>query len=146
MLIYGFMVEFNPDGSIKLPSFLSRKLEDNKDKLTRQRCILIRKEVVSGDAPKKCTLHITISDAITDNRFIENIYLNFKKHANVPLNLRKVDEKHFDIDVGTNFKRCTDCNTLIARFREFLDGNIIENKGSCTFEGRKDFLYEDYFG
>ncbi|MEA2037119.1 MAG: hypothetical protein U9O94_06395 [Nanoarchaeota archaeon] len=140
------MVEFNPDGSIKLPGAVVRKKEENKEKLKRQRCILIRREIVNFTAPKKCVLHIILSDVISDNRFVETTYNYFKEKASVPNKFTKVNEKQFEIEIGTNFKRCTDCNSLINSYREFLEGNLIEEKGSCTFEGRKrDFCYEDYF-
>jgi len=140
------MVEFNPDGSIKLPGQLGRKHEEDKEKLRRQRCIKIKRDVISFTAPKKCVLHITLSEAFFDNRFIENIYNYFREKATVPNKIKKINEKQFEVEIGTEFKRCSECNSLINRYREFLDGNIIEEKGSCAFEGRKrNFCYEDYF-
>jgi hypothetical protein len=140
------MVEFNPDGSIKLPDHLVRKKEKNKERLKRQRCILVKRNVVSFTSPKKCSLQISLSDAISDNRFIETIYNYFKENARVPNKLVKVSEKQFEIEIGTDFRRCSDCNSLINRYREFLEGNLIEEKAGCTYEGRKkNFCFEDYF-
>ncbi|MBW2989235.1 hypothetical protein KY358_02845 [Candidatus Woesearchaeota archaeon] len=140
------MVEFNPDGSIRLPSHIQSKKEEDRQKLKRQRCILVRKEVISFRSPKRCLLKITVSDAISDTRFIATLYNHFREKAAVPSKLIKVDEKNFNIELGTDFRRCTDCTSLISSYREFLDGNIIEDKGACPFEGRKrDFCYEDYF-
>ena len=140
------MIEFNPDGSIKLPERVAKKKQEDSVKLTSQRCIKVKKEMVSFTAPKKCILYITLSEFIKDNRFIENIYGFFKQNASVPAKITKKDEKNFEIELGTDFRRCTDCNSLIGCYREFLDGNLIEEKGSCTFEGRKqNFCYEDYF-
>lgn len=139
-------VEFNPDGSLKLPGFVARKKEEDKEKLRKQRCIRIERELVSTAAPKRCVLRVTLSEALADNRFIETIYQQFSERAAVPTKIRKINEKEFEIEIGTDFKRCTDCNSLINEFRSFLEGNIIEKKGSCTFEGlRRDFCYEDYF-
>lgn len=140
------MVEFNPDGSIKFPGRVLKKNEENQDRMKHQRCIRIKREVVSFSPPKKCCLHITLSSALSDNRFIENIYNYFKENASVPSAIRKISEKEFEVDIGTDFKRCTDCNILINRYKEHLDENLIDEKGSCTFEGRKSgFSYEDYF-
>ena len=140
------MIEFNPDGSLKLPERLAQAHEENKEKLTKQRCIRIRREIVSDTAPKKCILKITLSEAINDDRFIDTIYKEFKSNASVPSKLTKIGERLFDVEIGTDFRRCTDCNSLINKYREFFDGNIIENKGSCPFEGRsKSFCYEDHF-
>ncbi len=141
------MIEFNPDGSIKLPGNLAKRKEENQKKLRCQRCIQIKREVVNFTAPKKCILSITISEAFTDNQFIHTIYGYFNEKAAVPTKIKQINEKQFEIEIGTDFRRCSDCNSLINRYREFLEGNIVEEKGSCTFEGRKrEFSYEDYFG
>ncbi len=139
------MIEFNPDGSLKLPRILAKQKEDSINRMKTSRCIKIRREVVSAYAPKKCVLKITLSDALLDNRFIMTCYAYFNQKAVTPNALRKIDEKTFEVEIGSDFRRCSDCNSLITRYREFLCGNIIEEKGSCTFEGRKSFSYEDYF-
>lgn len=140
------MVQFNPDGSIKLPEQFARNKQDNIEKLKSRRCIKITRQVVSFTAPKKCILHITLSEAIKDNRFIETIYTYFREKATVPNKIEKLNDKEFKVEVGTDFRRCSDCNSLINQYREFLDGNIIEDKGSCQYEGRlRNFSYEDYF-
>lgn len=140
------MVEFNPDGSIKLPERFAKKKSDDEGRMKNVKCMKIKREVTSFSAPKQCKLNITISDAVTDNRFVENIYSYFSRAASVPTLIEKLDEKNFIVTIETDFKRCTDCNSLIRQYHEFLSGNIIEDKGSCTFEGRKSsFSYEDYF-
>lgn len=139
------MVEFNPDGSLKLTGSLAREKEEQADKMRRQQCIRVKRELVNFKPPKKCILKITLSDAITDKRFVETIFNDHKSHAKTPMKLTKASDKEFEIEVGTDFFRCTECNTLISRYREFLYGNLIDSKGNCTFEGRKNFSYEDYF-
>jgi len=114
------MIEFNSDGSVKLPGKLKEQEDEKVDKLKNKRCIQIRRELVSDRAPKKCMLHITLSDAITDKRFVNNIYEEFRKGAQVPSKLTKLNEKEFNVEIGTDFKRCTDCNRLINEYREFL--------------------------
>ena len=140
------MVEFNPDGSIKLPAkFLAMK-EQNLDKMKNQRCLKITKEILSSRSPKKCLLRITLSDPIQDNRFIATIHDYFSQNSSVPSRLKKLDEKTFEIEIGTDFRRCTDCTTLIGRYREFLDGNVLEEKKGCTFSTiNPSFCDEDYF-
>jgi len=130
------MVEFNPDGSLKLPAFMAKAKSENEERMRCQRCLKIRRELISFTAPKKCLLHLTLSDALTDNRFVETIYNFFMERSSVPCRLRKIDERHFEVEIGTDFRRCTDCISLINEYREFLDGNLIEEKGSCTFKGR----------
>ncbi len=144
------MVEFNPDGSIKIPGELAKNIEEKKDKMKKQRCIKITKETLSSYSPKKCILRIALSDAINDNRFIETIYHLFKEKSTVPTKIRKLDDRHYEVEIGTDFKRCSDCSSLINRYRDFLDGNIIVEKVGCTYETfnermSSNFCEEDYF-
>jgi endonuclease III len=141
------MMQFNEDGSLKLSQGTIKKKQETEDRLKRARCIKIHKEMVNFSAPKKCLLHITLSDAITDNRFIESTHKYFKDQCETPTKIIKLNEKEFDIEIGTNFKRCSDCTNLIKRYRQFLDDNVIEEKGNCTYESFKsqNFCYEDYF-
>jgi len=140
------MAEFNPDGSIKLPPIVLQQKARDKVRMLNQRCIKVEREVVDFTAPKKCVLHITLSRKFPDSRFIHTLYNYFAERAVVPHKLTKINDFRFDVEIGTDFKRCSDCQSLINRYRDFLDGNIIEAKGSCTFEGRKkNFSYEDYF-
>jgi uncharacterized protein with PIN domain len=135
------MVEFNPDGSIKIPASIAANQERKELKLKKERCILIKKELVDFK-PKKCVLHIKVSEAFEDSDFISAIFRSLERDT--PAKLIKISEREFDIEIGTDFKRCSDCNALVRRFREYLEGNMIEEKGSCT-QKEKDFYYEDYF-
>lgn len=139
------MVEFNADGSLKLPSHMAADKKETERKLKSVKCILIKQEVVNFTAPKKCVLHLQLSEALTDNRFISVIHQEFSEKVSVPTKLIKLNEKEFDIEIGTDFKRCSDCTNLIREYREFIGNAIV--KGNCTYEGRenKEFYYEDYF-
>jgi|FLOH01.1.fsa_nt_gi hypothetical protein len=141
------MLEFNPDGSLKLGKQVEAKREENKIKMISQKCVTITREVVNFTAPKKCVLRLQLSDAFNnDHKFVNTIYGYFKDRAQVPSKLTKINDKEFEIEIGTDFRRCTDCQSLRGEFREFLYGNMIDNKGNCTFEGMiKNFEYEDYF-
>ena len=141
------MFQFNPDGSLKLSQGAIQKKQESIDRMKRGKCILVHKEMVNFTAPKKCILRIKLSDAIVDNGFMERIHHYFKPQAETPTKIIKLNDKEFDIEIGTNFKRCSDCTDLIKRYREFLDDNLIEEKGNCTYEGPRaqSFTYEDYF-
>ncbi len=140
------MIEFNHDGSVKLPAILSKQKKDNEMRMKDGHCIEIKKEVVSDRSPKKCILNIRLSEKFSDNRFVANIHGHFMNSSEVPSKLSKKDEKNFEVEIGTCFSRCRDCTSLVNRFREFLDGNVIEITGSCAFENKnRAFCYEDYF-
>jgi hypothetical protein len=137
------MIEFNPDGSLKLPDSVREKIEKEKFRMTSARCIRIHKDL-ENHKPKTCKLYVTVSDAITDVSFVENITKDLSKNSEVPIKFTQITEKEMEIIIGTEFLRCTECNKLISRFREFLDGNVIEEQGTCTWQ-KREFDYEDYF-
>jgi len=140
------MFEFNPDGSIKMPDNMAKEKADQKNKMKSQRCIRIRKDIVSTYSPKSCKMVITLSEAFKDNRFVETTYKYFKDGAEVPSKITMINPREFHVEIGTCFRRCSDCSALVTRFKEFLDGNVIEDKGTCTYKGRpNNFCFEDYF-
>ncbi|MFW6231058.1 MAG: hypothetical protein ACOC32_03465 [Nanoarchaeota archaeon] len=129
-------MEFNPDGSLKLGAHLQKK--DPKKKLATERCIHVRKDIVYERAPKKCRLQITFSKLMQPS--LESTF------EETPIEIRQIDEKEFQIDIGSSFKRCQECNAFVKRLSEKAHGNIIEDKGTCTFKGRtQTFSYEDHF-
>ncbi|MBD3313801.1 hypothetical protein GF345_05145 [Candidatus Woesearchaeota archaeon] len=141
-------MEFNPDGSVRLPDELVRQKQEKEDRMKKGRCMVVRKDVLSTKPPKTCMLHIMLSDAIDDNRFVETIFQQLNEKSQTPFKLTKVNEKQFDIEVGTEFRRCSDCSELVRRFKEFLYSNVIEEKQDCPYEGsprERNFCYEDYF-
>ena len=139
------MMEFNPDGSIKLPDRLLKQKKDNEFKMKNGLCATIKKEVISAKSPKKCALNIIISEKFTNDDFVMRIYSQFMGSSEVPSKLSRIGKREFEVSIGTCFSRCRDCTNLVNRFREFLEGNLIEIKGSCTFESNRPFCYEDHF-
>lgn len=132
------MIGFNPDGSVIIPGAISASKLKIENRLKRDRCMFVRKELVDFK-PKKCVLHFRVSDAVKDTCFVSSI-VNFR--SSVPVKLVKINEKEFTIEIGSDFKRCSDCNTLVNRFKEFID--VIEDRGSCSMKERV-FGYDDYF-
>lgn len=139
------MIEFNPDGSIKLPDRLMKQKKDNEFKMKNGLCATIKKEVISAESPKKCSLNISLSEKFTNDDFVMRIYSQFMGSSEVPSKFTKIGEREFEVSIGTCFSRCRDCTNLVSRFREFLEGNLIEVKGSCSFESNMSFCYEDHF-
>lgn len=137
------MIEFNDDGSLRLPSKMKEKEDKERWRMKNTSCISIKKEIVSFNAPKRCLLHFELSDKIRSAKFIKVILDQFKERANTPMKL-KVDDS-VAIEIGTDFKRCTECNALVGRFREHMNGNLILKEGNCTFKGRNNFSYDDFF-
>jgi len=135
------MIGFNADGSVIIPGAIAESQLKRENRLKKERCVLVKKELVDFK-PKKCVLHFRISDAIKDNAFISSLVNSF--NSTVSIKLVKINEKEFTVEIGSDFKRCSDCTMLLNRFREFLDGNLIEDRGSCSMKERV-FGYDDYF-
>lgn len=140
------MVEFNPDGSIKLPDKLAHHKARQENLMKDVKCIKVRKEVVSTKPPKSCVLHFVLSDRVTDDRFVDTIYSGWSGESDTPSKFIREGPKEFRVEIGTNFRRCTDCTALIRRYHNFVR-NMIENDGNCSYRQKVQsrFSYEDYF-
>lgn len=143
------MIGFNPDGSIKLPDALAKQKAEQSDRMKHHQCCSIKRNIVSITVPKKCRINIRLSEAIKDADFVLRVHDYFSKTTDVPTKLSRPEEREYEIEIGTCFSRCSDCTKLISRLREFLDGNVIEDRGGCTYRtngfGQGKFAYEDYF-
>ncbi len=135
------MISFNPDGSIKIPNALVESQQRREMKLKKERCMFVRKDLVDVK-PKKCVLHLIVSDAVSDSSFVSSLLNSFR--SSVPVKLARINEKEFTVEIGSDFKRCSDCTALLNKFREYFDGNLIEDRGSCSMKERV-FGYDEYF-
>ncbi len=129
-------MEFNPDGSLKIPENMQKP--DPKIKLDTEKCVHVRRDVIYDRSLKKCRLHVTFSKLMSP--VLE------KTFSETPAKINQITEKEFQVDIGTSFRRCSECNAFVKRLSEKSFGNIIEDKGTCTYQGRtQSFSYEDYF-
>ena len=141
------MIDFNPDGSIKIPGHMQKRMNEHSDRMNNSKCIIVKKEVVNFTAPKKCILHVMISEKMENNSAVVNGFAAASSDSQTPMRLRKISEKEFEIEVGTNFRRCSDCTALIGKLKHNASGNLIKDKGNCTYRGfsSNNFCYEDHF-
>lgn len=146
VMIHDFltMVEFNPDGSLKIPNWITQAKNDEDKILMAPSGIRVVKEVIRYESPKLCNVHLTLSPNACITTFVQTISSNFKQHAETPIKLIQKTDKEFIFEIGTSFRRCSECTSLIGRFRENADGNLVLKKGNCPYE-QKSFSNEDYF-
>lgn len=137
------MFQFNPDGSIKLPEKFAKQKQELQDRMNNTRCITVNREIISTWSPKKCKLNIKLSGFVNPD-MIDNAYRFFREQSQTPMKLNKLNSLEYNLEIGTDFKRCSDCNAFISRLRNTLNGHVIDNLGTCTFK-RKEFSYEDHF-
>jgi hypothetical protein len=121
-------MEFNPDGSLKIP-------EKFKTPLKR---LNIRKDILSEYAPKKCRIHVT-----GEPNLVEKIICGFQ--CETPIKLSAYEDRH-EIEIGSDFKRCSDCRELVYKLSAIVQGDCHIDNGTCTAKGiQQKFCYEDYF-
>lgn len=123
-------MEFNADGSIKLPESLQTK-KDADNRVLEGRSLSITKQVVKTTAPKSCTLTIVPSKNLEEG-FVEKTYGFFVKRSNTPTKLTRGNGEYV-ITIGSAFSRCKDCTMFVSSCRDYL-GRIIEKKGNCTYQ------------
>jgi hypothetical protein len=138
------MIEFNPDGSIKLPNNILTEKNNKMHRMTSSRCASIKKQVVNAYPPKKCLLEIEFSKLINNIEPFYNTINQLKYNLETPIKILTTQDNELKIEISTNFRRCSDCSSIIERLRDMLDGNVILDKGNCTLKER-EFCYEDYF-
>ncbi len=125
-------VEFNPDGSIKLPEGVGKKKEDDDKTFENEKCIKIVRDQISSVTPLKCELRILASEKVENPEKIESIF----KHATgkfrhlADLSIKKINNREYVVTIISGQFRCTWCE----QFREFIgtemDAKVI-NWGSC---------------
>lgn len=122
------MMEFNADGSLKLPGGYVKQAKR----------INIRKDIISEFAPKKCIVSIT-----GEKQKIGMVLSMFK--CDTPIKKTETSEG-FDVEIGSDFKRCSDCKSLSYKLSASVNGNCNIDKGTCTAKGiHPQFCEEDYF-
>ena len=141
------MVEFNPDGSIKLPSKIASMKNQDANKMQNSRCMKVRRDIVNSKAPKSCELFLVLSHKITDHRFVNTIFHEVYGKSETPMKLHQIGDNEYKVVIGTSFRRCSECCSLVNKYRSFLYSNLIEDSGMCTFKQNQqsNFCYEDYF-
>ena len=133
--------QFNPDGSVKLPVAIQQAPADADRRMATTRCLNVKKEVMTPH--KRCTLHVKLSPLVSGD-VVEKLHSYFKSQSETPTKIQKLNDKEYLIEIGEGFRRCSDCSSFVGRMREFMDGNVILDKGNCTYEPRS-FSYDDHF-
>ena len=124
-------MEFNPDGSLKLPDCILKKKEGDDEIFSNEPSIRITRHQISPETPLKCELIIEASDKLDNPEKIKDFYntaiSKFKHMAD--LSIKKINERKYSVIIISGQFRCSWCES----FRRYLKGmnvKIIE-WGSC---------------
>ena len=125
-------VEFNPDGSIKLPDRLVKKKIDDEKLFQEQPCIKIIKNQISSSTPLHCELKIQASKKLEDHKDIEKIFRRAtgKFRHNAQLSIKKINNREYTVSIISGMYRCDWCNNFKEFIKKELNVEVI-NLGSC---------------
>ena len=126
-------IEFNPDGSIKLPDRMINKRKQEDEVFESRPAIRITRDQVSYVTPLKCELSIEASPLLGNPQRIKALFEyaeeRFRHEAN--LSITKEHEKKYVITIISGKFRCTWCQTFRNYLQNSLDCRMIQ-KGSCS--------------
>ncbi len=126
------MVEFNPDGSIKLPEHLIKNQENYDEDFRSKPCVRVVREQISERTPLKCELRIQASPLLRFPQRITSIFdtasQKFKHGAQ--LSIRREGEREYVVRIISGRYRCSWCEN----FRKYLKNELgvkVQEWGSC---------------
>ena len=125
-------IEFNADGSIKLPGKLQEKKEQQDSNFQDRAVIRITKCKVSASTPLKCELTITASDKVTNPKIISYLFQECSRNftGGADLSIRQTNDREYVISIISGYKRCTWCNQFMDYIRDETDF-AFQVKGYC---------------
>jgi len=125
-------IEFNPDGSMKLPENLAKKKEDEDRVFQDEPSVRIIRNQISTVTPLTCELVIQASDKLDDFEKIESVFREatgrFRHMAD--LSIRKIGDREYTVKIISGMYRCSWCEN----FRRFIEREMkvkVINWGSC---------------
>lgn len=127
-------IEFNPDGSMKLPENIVKKREDDEKIFREEPSIRITRDQISQITPLKCELTIGASDKLKNPERIESFY-NYAKSAfehMAQLSIQKLSDKEYVVTIVSGQFRCSWCENFRKHLGKELNAKII-NQGSCFY-------------
>ncbi|MBU2637671.1 MAG: hypothetical protein KJ955_01740 [Nanoarchaeota archaeon] len=125
-------VEFNEDGSIKLPELITKQKEENKKIFQNEPSIKIIRNQISSVRPLDCELKLHASDKLGNFEMIGGLFREaegkFRHMAN--LSIKRVDGKMFIIRIISGQYRCDWCHKFRELLKNEFDSRVID-EGSC---------------
>ncbi len=119
------MVEFNSDGSIKLPGRMTRQQEENDVIFSSRPSFKMLRNQTSTITPLTCELHIEASKHVNPN-IIESVFNQAKNNfrTDAGLSIRK-EEGRYIVKIVSGFNRCNWCHHFINSLSDSADARII---------------------
>jgi hypothetical protein len=124
-------VEFNPDGSIKLPGKVKNKV--NVESIFRNHpAISVRRRQISTYNPLRCELIIKASDKVTNPSRIESLFNSARgkfKHMS-QLSIRERNPHEYVVKIVSGSFRCSWCEKFRLYLGKEMNVKLIQ-EGTC---------------
>ena len=133
-------MEFNQDGSLKLPEEEIKRRENKKQIFQDESAIKITRFQISSTTPLNCELTLHASNKLKEPEKIKQIFEKAKgkfKHMS-ELSILKIDDKEYKVKIISGRFRCSWCENFRNFLEEELDTKII-NQGSCLFYSSSNY-------
>lgn len=128
-------LEFNCDGSLKVPNGFVKKLVDSDEVFKDDKAIRIVKKMVSCVNPLKCELLISCSNKFEEVGVVEKLFRSatgkFRHMAQLSFN--KVNSYEFKVSIVSGQYRCSWCENFINYLGEKTDCKIIDETSCMSF-------------
>jgi len=111
-------VEFNPDGSIKLPMINPRRNEEEDSEFKNEKVIRIIRSPIPDNQYLIDELNILISDKVENPELVEKAFNSAtgKFRHMAQLTIKKIGERHFRVRIVSGQYR----DSWIHKFRDFI--------------------------
>ena len=127
-------LEFNPDGSMKLPESMVKKKEDEDKIFQDEPCVRIIRDQISTVTPLTCELLIQASDKLDNFDKIEYIFETSKERVvhgvGADLSIKKINNKEYVVKIISGAYRCSWCENFRKGIERSMKVKVI-NWGSC---------------
>ncbi|HME86894.1 MAG TPA: hypothetical protein VKE88_00595 [Candidatus Nanoarchaeia archaeon] len=119
------MVEFNPDGSIKLPSRMLKQAEENNTVFESRPSFRILRNQTSTITPLTCELTIETSKHL-DPSVVERVFNQTKENfrTDAGLSITQFEGKHI-VKIVSGFNRCNWCHAFLNNLSDTANARII---------------------
>jgi hypothetical protein len=125
-------MEFNPDGSIKLPEGMAKKKEDDEKIFQNEPCVRVIIDEISTVTPLTCELTIQASDKVNNFDKIEYIFETSKERSmnESGLSIKKITNREYVVKIVSGKDRCSWCENFRNGIERSMGVKVI-NWGSC---------------
>ncbi|MFH1064704.1 MAG: hypothetical protein V1729_06480 [Candidatus Woesearchaeota archaeon] len=126
-------IEFNPDGSIKLPTKMASRRIAQDNTFDNYPCVRVTRDQISHSTPLKCDLIVDVSPKFMYPNRIETMYEFARDRFPHEANMKMVKEgnRRYVISIISGRLRCSWCQAFRNHLQNNLECRFLQG-GSCS--------------